>query len=127
MEASQIPQEACQALTPVREKTLEKWALQMGAQYFTRTLDISKALAVQPTQGEGGVLPFLDRCAALPACFASAVDLRRVCANARDCFRKPRDQVRKHVDGEGFTLGLANCAVLTGRRPLTVAPANPLL
>ena len=45
MQTCQKSHEACQALTSVVEKALERWALQMGAQGFPRRLDIFKAVA----------------------------------------------------------------------------------
>ena len=45
MQTCQKSLEACQALTSVIEKALERWALQMGTQGFPRGLDIFKAMA----------------------------------------------------------------------------------
>ena len=45
MQTCQESHEACQALAPVIEKALERWALQLGAQGFPRRPDIIKAVA----------------------------------------------------------------------------------
>ena len=43
-----------QALTPVVERALEKWALRMGAQGVRQRLDIFKAMQEKLRQEEGG-------------------------------------------------------------------------
>ena len=45
MQTCQKSHEAYQAFTPVIEKALERWALQLGVQGFPRRPDIIKAVA----------------------------------------------------------------------------------